>query len=378
MLLSTPIFASADFILSISFSAITESLYSEMQPDFLSIILEKCPNLQTLECVGCSFMSDNAFFYFPIGFSQGAGQVNKLKMKKHINLRSLNVKDVDLSYSSCLNDTVLSTIPKLCSNLNSLKIAGTNISEKGFASVGRNLSSLQILDCSYCLGITDFGFSTLFNVETHEKGTLHIASSSNDPPPFRYQCSLDTLILKDCLNLSDVSLRTIASSPRSAFLRVLDISGCSKNGMKPESLDVLARNLGTYLEELRLSHTIIDSFVGMTIGAVLPSYEQLEGKVTVQPHVALSVFCNFVALHKLTLSDVNEKTDGSFVWSLASRRMEKLRIITIIRNTYSKDFIITNMYADVPANKHLIDAEFSELFRRNFGPKCVVNILIEE
>lgn len=106
----------------------------KLTDDDLRLLLEKCPNLQTLKLssgniTGAAFASEN--------------------------IRFENFIKLDLSYCEEVTDDNLRLLLEKCPNLQTLKLSGGNITGAAFASENIRFENFIKLDLSFCGEVTD-------------------------------------------------------------------------------------------------------------------------------------------------------------------------------------------------------------------------------
>lgn len=128
----------------------------------------------------------------------------------------------------------------------------TAITDKGLASIGNGLSSLQSLDVSYCRKLTDKGFSAVAE-GCHDLMSMHLAGCRfvTDGLLLTLSRNCNNLVelgLQGCTNITDSGLADLVNGCR--CIRFLDINKCSNVG--DIGISKVAEACSSFLKTLKL------------------------------------------------------------------------------------------------------------------------------
>jgi hypothetical protein len=202
---------------------------------------------------------------------------------------------------------------------------------------------------------------------------------------------MESLTLRDMRSLSDITLRH--GLVKLGWLKSLDIRGCKKlfgvastttasagsslstaptddKELKGESqyqheppasfihLRNLFTNLGPVLVTLKMSYTPID---------MLKTYK----------HELDSLFKPLKALQFLEFTDIQEHTQSSHILiKIATQWCLELKEMRLVRESYTKDYIVSDLYTNVDEGFLRVDEAFVEKFKREYSSSCRCQVVL--
>ena len=314
---------------------IDESLYENVRPDWLKIVVSNCVNLRSLKVSGCGFMSDEV--------------VAEASESVHLSLRKLDVSQtqhlsnssivkllcifpgivsLDLSHLPLVNDDVMHAVSTHCVLLGELRANFTLASDVSVYYL-LSLEHLQSLSFTGCTNITD-EFAKFF---------------SSGP----IAASLRELAVGKNMRLTDAVIEDLSQSPLPKTLRILDIGGCTNIKLAPSAFGVFSSFIGQTVEKLTISY---------------PIFNNRDKRFIEDLH-------RFQNLERLILTDIDEQCDGDFLIRVI-HSLHKLQKLALFRIPFECDSIITEMYTEKKRSAHmLIDDSFVDYISQKFKERNV-------
>ncbi|KAI9199629.1 uncharacterized protein BJ171DRAFT_518108 [Polychytrium aggregatum] len=331
------------FVRILDLSVVKESLYSSVPADFLSVILQGCPGLVSLNLASAEFATDQArrstavATHVSLRTIDLSGAVNltpeslQSLCRRFTSLESLNLS------STHLNDAALAIIAAHCPRLVSVAVGSTSTTDASVQVLISRCPQLACIDLSRCLRISD--------------SSLDILALSS--------LQLQSLVLWDCRNASfDALIRLVKSKGTS--LRRLNLRGIQCNRKNaPMTFERLAELLHSLpaIEELSMDYVWIDAVRQW------------------KPDV-LDLFQALSRLRSLTFSGISAETPNNIIWNLGFK-IPNLQRLRLLRDSYERDSIVTDMYADVESGSLMIDAGFVKRFHELRGPVVKMSLELE-
>ncbi|KAI8606829.1 hypothetical protein BC830DRAFT_1087489, partial [Chytriomyces sp. MP71] len=165
---------------------------------------------------------------------------------------------------------------------------------------------------------------------------------------------LHTLSLRGNCALTDNGLFSIASSSYNTgkTLNVLNLSAC--RGLTNRGME----HLGLFIGLQVLDITDVD-----TKKVTLPiNLTKQQIKFELQ-----DAFRALRALTHLKLTNINENTASNLVQNIAGVWVPTLRRVELVRDGYTRDYIVTDMYTQVQESVFIIDDAFVKRFEELYG-----------
>ncbi|KAI8800515.1 hypothetical protein BJ742DRAFT_71001 [Cladochytrium replicatum] len=364
-----------EFVRTIDVRDVEESLYQEVPETWLHDLGSICPELEALVIGQATFFTDtnirsavvasksltsaakfkyggatssssSSSIFFPrltTADLSGANNISPNSFKLFLGLIPKTLLLVDISFSSPLKlfgASLVLEIAHHCTSLQALHIGGMTFDNgQQLASAIQILPILTTLDIRSCNFLTDsivqsLLASTWMDTNTSLPPPFSAEADSNLPP--EYFDTIETLIASENFHITDTSLRTIAHSARTAFIRNLDLSRCPKIRLDPSILALLRNGL-TYLESLSLDHPNVTSS---------------------DPRPWADPIGDLPNLQRLTFTAIRESHSALFVARVVFRMLTRKnagnanvrKVVRLVRETYESDFIVTDMYAVVREN----------------------------
>ncbi|XP_015893477.3 F-box/LRR-repeat protein 4 [Ziziphus jujuba] len=214
--------------------SVSRSFYPGVTDSDLSVIADGFRSLKVLNLQNCKGITDKGMVAIGNGLS--------------------SLQSLDVSYCRKLTDKGLSGVAKSCSDLQSLHLAGCRfVTDELLGALSKNCHKLEQLGLQGCTNITDAGLTGLVtgcqgirfldinkcsNIGDIGVSNVLIACSS----------SLKTLKLLDCYKIGDVSILNLARFCNN--LETLIVGGC--RDISDESIKSLASACKTSLKNLRM------------------------------------------------------------------------------------------------------------------------------
>ncbi|KAI8925146.1 hypothetical protein BC831DRAFT_462386 [Entophlyctis helioformis] len=295
-------------------------------------------------------------------------------------------------------DSCLVSLVSLTPALKDLRLGGTPTHDTTLLQV-LQLRCLETLDLSGCLRITD---------------TFAMAFSN---PLF--SSPLRSLVLRGCQTLTDQVVPLLAKSMLVKTLRQLDVRGCTRLKLATiDAWDLFTTYLCCHLDTLAMSYAPFDRLAQLSLlppssaSSPGPSHSRshshsrsmsqsassaspspapaasLSAAAASRPvspppysdidHVVHQCIQHMRNLRHLTLSDITETSRNETIEKL-SAQLPLLETVRLERLTGTRDFIVTDMYADVVPSA--VDDGFVRRFNTSRGdwvPRVQMTLVVQD
>lgn len=214
--------------------SVSRSFYPGVTDSDLSVIADGFSCLRVLNLQNCKGITDKGLVAIGSGLS--------------------SLQSLDVSYCRKLTDKGLSVVAGGCSDLRSLRLTGCRLVTNGvLQALSKNCRNLEELVLQGCINITDSGLTELVNgcrgikfldvnkcSNIGDVGVLSVSEACAS--------SLKTLKLLDCYKIGNASILSLAKFCKN--LETLIIGGC--RNISDESIRSLATSFKNSLKNLRM------------------------------------------------------------------------------------------------------------------------------
>ncbi|KAI9236217.1 MAG: hypothetical protein BYD32DRAFT_30536 [Podila humilis] len=342
-----------EMILRLDMSFIEESLYSTLPENWLLVLLQNAPRLNTL-CLS--------------GKRTGAAFVQSQTFRKlaNANLIHPGLKNLDLSDCTDIREPALKLIADLFPNLVSLNLCRTSgVTDLAVSLIVDKCQYLETIDLSYARQLTDLG---LFSVAKFCRrnlrvlrlnGSLKITNASLTAVA-KHCPMIERLFLSECSQITDAALEWIVRSSSSLSLKELELHRCDKVAFGLPLLELLSGKCNV-LERLTLTYKQINS-----------QRDDLK--------LVMEAFRDFKMLHTLAIYEVPEHSPALFFWDLAFQcsRGELLHL-NLYRGSFATDYILGNYTVAFEHDQNISNQAVNKFNdRRNGARKATVRLFVDE
>ena len=233
-----------------SLTSLNLSNCKDISNSSLGTIAKRCKNLETIDLSGCTKITN-----------EGLADLASLGKLKHLNLRSCRqISDPGIGHlcgaPAQSEGSSVQILPPAASSLESLSLQDCQkLSDESLRYISQGLQNLKRINLSFCVSITDTGLKSLAKVASLEDINLRSCDNVSDigigflAEEHQRLAKLDVSF---CSNVTDASLRHMASSGLAASLHSLALTTCA---ISDDGLVKMAKKV-TKLRELKTGQCV--------------------------------------------------------------------------------------------------------------------------
>ncbi|KAI9143980.1 hypothetical protein BKA69DRAFT_1057527 [Paraphysoderma sedebokerense] len=321
----------------VNVSNVQPSLYDEVDESWLKIILQTCGNLKSLNLAQSPFFNSGSVYKLTVSKIKDA-PIETLNLAKCVDIspKPLELFFVfvgrrlqHLNLTGC-SGVSQSSLPKILHECPALK--SINLTSNSYATTNQNLvlltqqcKQLQSLNLTSCVEFTEAALCQAL----------------------RYAPTLKTLILHNCIQLTDETIQNISTTVGHS-LQSLDISNCTRITFSNPSISDTFSSRCTSLRELHIHY---DATLSPSTSGIMyppPSHSaQLSSASQRKPlQIPVEVLSQFKSLKKLIVLVTSEThIPARVVWKIGEAVIS-LNELTLEKKSWGSSAFVEDIVSD--------------------------------